>query len=442
MTVSAMFFLSKKIKLFIGLIVVFVLLTPFASKAASSQELREGLEAQIKELQRQINDYQGQIKGTQQKSRTLENEIKLSEDRIQEIKLEIKQIDLSIQESALNIQETNKEISGLEDQIDEKKVLLSEYIRVIAESDQKNLLEIILQKENFSDFFEEVNALENAQEKIQDILAIVQELKSEAEEHREEMEDELTNQYQLRSLQAIQRRSAENQQKQKENFLKQTKGEEERYQALIKEAEKGIGYIREQISLLDKYHLTLEEAVQNAIFAATKTGIRPAFLLGVLEAESRLGMNVGTGNWQKDMYQCYRELGYKTKAEQQKNAFFQICQELGLNPDSQPVSAEPWYGCGGAMGIAQFMPATWLAYKERIAAMTRHNPPSPWNNLDGFAAAAVKLADAGATQRDEQGERMAYGKYLGGNNWQKWTKSKVTDYVIQLTANFQQEYFK
>jgi len=428
--------------LLIGAIIALILLFPLGARAASNQELREGLEAQIQELQQQINGYQGQIKETQQKSKSLENEIKLLEDQIGKIKLEIKQIDLSIQESALNIEEINKEIGDLEDQIIEKKTLLSEYIRVIAEYDQENLLEIILKKENFSDFFEEVSALENTQEKVQNILAAVQGLKSETEEQREELENELTNQYQLRSLQAIQKRTVENQQGQKEKVLKQTKGEESRYQAMIQEAEKGIGYIREQISLLDKYHLTLEEAVQNAIFAAAKTGIRPAFLLGVLEAESRLGVNVGTGNWRKDMYQCYKDLGYKTKAEQQKSAFFQICQELGINPDSQPVSAEPWYGCGGAMGIAQFMPATWLAYKERISAMTGHNPPSPWNNLDGFSAAAIKLADAGATQKTEQGERMAYGKYLGGSNWQKWTNSSVTNYVIQLAEKFQNEYFK
>lgn len=211
---------------------------------------------------------------------------------------------------------------------------------------------------------------------------------------------------------------------------------------MVKSVEKEITFIREQLSLLERYHITLEEAIQDAIFAGSQTGVRPAFLLGVLEAESRLGLNVGTGNWREDMYNCYRSLGYITRAEKEKNAFFQICQELGLNPDSQPVSAEPWYGCGGAMGIAQFMPTTWLAYRDRAAALTGHNPPSPWNHRDAFTAAAIKLAAGGANQRTEIGERHAYAKYLGGSRWQRWVYNKVTDYVIKLAANFQQQYFK
>ncbi len=142
------------------------------------------------------------------------------------------------------------------------------------------------------------------------------------------------------------------------------------------------------------------------------------------------------------MYQCYRRLGYITRAEREKNAFLQICQELGLDPDLQPVSAEPWYGCGGAMGVAQFMPTTWLAYRDRVAGLTGHNPPNPWDHLDAFTAAAIKLADGGASQRTEIGERHAYAKYLGGSRWRRWVYSKVTDYVISLANNFQQQYFE
>lgn len=434
--------ITKKQFILIGIAIFLVLLVPFNSKAADSEKLRQELEAQIRELQSKIGQYQDNIQENQQKGKSLQNEISILEDKISKIQLEIKQIDLSIQESNLNIGEIDTEIGGLEKEIGEKKELLAEYIRIVAEHDQETLLEIVLKKDNLSDFFEEINAIENAQEKVHTVLASIQGLKENLEGERENLEDELNRQYQLKSLQTVQRRSVQNQQNQKEDLLEQTKGEENRYQALIQDAEKNITHIKEQLSLLDKYGITLEDAVQNAIYASSKTGLRPAYLLGVLEAESRLGLNVGTGNWKKDMYQCYRSLGYITKAEQQKNAFFQICQELGLNPDTQPVSAEPWYGCGGAMGIGQFMPTTWLAYRDRVASLTGHNPPSPWNHLDGFMASAIKLSDAGANQRTEYSERKAYSIYLGGSNWSKWVNSKVTDYVIELAANFQREYFE
>lgn len=434
----------KMFSIFRSLVVFLIifLIVPLIIQAADIDELKQDLENQIKQKQEEINQYQGQIGENQKKAKTLKNEIQILEDQIKKIKLEINQIDLTIQKSTLNIQEIDEEISNLQTKIDQKKDLLAVYIRLVEQYDQETLLEVILKNEKFSDFFDQLNALESVQKKIQSILGAIQALKEELEEQKGDLEDEREEQYRLKSLQLIQNRTVENRQWQKEDLLDKTKGQEKLYQQLIQGAQKDIAFIKEQLSLLEKYNLTLDEAIQDAIFAASKTGLRPAFLLGVLEAESRLGLNVGRGNWQEDMYQCYRKLGYITRAEKEKNAFFQICQELGLNPDLQPVSAEPWYGCGGAMGIAQFMPTTWLAYKNRVASLTGHNPPNPWDHRDAFMAAAIKLADGGANQRTEIGERTAYAKYLGGSRYQRWIYSQVTSYVIKLADNFQKQYFE
>ena len=418
------------------------LVIPSFLQAASVDQLRQDLENQIKQKQTEINQYQQSIQENQQKARTLKNEIQILEDQINKMRLEIKQIDLVIEESTLNIQEIGVQINDLENKIEQEKDRLAEYIRLVAYYDQETLLEVVLRNDKFSDFFDEINALESVQEEIQSVLGAIRGLKDKLEEQKLDLEDEREGQYRLRSFQAIQTRTVENKQWQKEDLLDKTKGQELRYQQLIQGTEKDIAYIREQLSLLERYNLTLEEAIAHAIFAASKSGLRPAFLLGVLEAESRLGLNVGTGNWQKDMYQCYRNLGYITLAEKQKEAFLQICQELGLNPDTQPVSAEPWYGCGGAMGVAQFMPATWLAYKERVIALTGNNPPNPWSHQDAFMAAAIKLSDGGANQRTELGERTAYAKYLAGSRYQRWIYHKITDYVIKLANDFQKEYFE
>ncbi len=432
------FFRGTAIFLFLILAVSFFVRV----EAADVDELRRDLENQIKQKQEEINQYQQQIQTNQQKARTLNNEIQILENQIDQIMVEMKQIDLVIQKSTLNIQEIDEQINNFEEQINQKKDLLAEYIRTVAYADQETLLEVVLKNDKFSDFFDQLNAIETVQEEIQNVLAVVKELKDGLENEKGELESEREEQNRLKSLQLIKSRTVESRQWQKEDLLEQTKGEEQRYQQMVQSAEEEITFIREQLSLLERYQISLEEAIQDAIFAGSKTGVRPAFLLGVLEAESRLGLNVGTGNWREDMYQCYRSLGYITRAEKEKNAFFQICQGLGLNPDSQPVSAEPWYGCGGAMGVAQFMPTTWLAYADRVAAITGHNPPSPWNHRDAFTAAAIKLGAGGANQRTEIGERTAYAKYLGGSRYQRWIYSKVTDYVIQLTAQFGEQYFK
>ncbi len=426
-------------------IFVFLLLAlamPFLIQAASIDDLKQDLENQIKQKEQEINQHQNNINQNQQKAKTLENDIDILEGQINQIRAEIGQVDLMIQKSTLNIQGIDSQIYDLESRVNEKKDLLGEYLRTMARYDQESLLEVILKNNKFSDFFDELNALETVQEQIQSILAAIQVIKNELQGQKDELESEREEQNRLKSFQLVQKRGVEGKQWQKEDLLDKTKGEEQRYQQLIQGAESDIAYIKEQLSLLERYNLTLNEAVEHAIFAATKTGVRPAYLLGVLEAESRLGLNVGTGTYQKDMYQCYRSLGYITRANKEKAAFLQITKELGLDPNTQPVSAEPWYGCGGAMGVAQFMPTTWMAYRDQVAALTGNNPPSPWSHKDAFMAAAIKLSQGGADQRTEIGERTAYAKYLGGSRYKKWIYHSVTNYVIKLANNFQQQYFE
>ena len=92
--------------------------------------------------------------------------------------------------------------------------------------------------------------------------------------------------------------------------------------------------------------------------------VRPAFLLGVIREESNLGANVGKGNWKEDLYNCYIKLRTQNFGRKTKDRFFEITSSLGFDPDLQPVSKKQSYGCGGAMGPAQFMPVTWQGYKK------------------------------------------------------------------------------
>ena len=171
--------------------------------------------------------------------------------------------------------------------------------------------------------------------------------------------------------------------------------------------------------------MTLEDAYNHAKYAADRTGVRPAFLLAVLKQESSWGTNVGTGTWKKDM-----------KAADQK-AFIQICDELNLDPNQMPVSKKPSYGWGGAMGPAQFLPSTWLAYKDKVAVLTGHNPPSPWDINDAFTAAALKLANGGANQGTADAEWKAAMIYFAGNNWGKTVYSFYGDAVMDLASVIQ-----
>jgi len=430
---------KKNNKIFVLLLII--LTAPFFVEAASVDDLKQDLENQIRQKEQEIGQYQSSINQNKQKAKSLQSDISILEDQISQIRVEISQVDLMIQKSTLNIQGVDSQIDDLENKVNQKKDLLGEYLRTMAQYDQESLLEVILKNNKFSDFFDELNSLETVQEQIQSILVAVRVLKDELRGQKDELEGQRDVQNRLKTVQLSQKRGVEVKQWQKEDLLDKTKGEEYLYRQMIQDNHEEIDYIKDQLTLLDKYNITLDDAVQNAIYAGTKTGIRPAYLLGVLENESRLGLNVGTGDWQNDMYLCNINRGYITMGNSLKNAFLQICEELGLNPDLQPVSAKPtaYKGCGGAMGIAQFMSTTWLSYKDRVAAITGNNPPNPWNFKDAFTASAIKLADAGATARTYEAERKAYAMYVGGKYWRGLLS--VAERAMVYADQFQKEYF-
>ena len=114
--------------------------------------------------------------------------------------------------------------------------------------------------------------------------------------------------------------------------------------------------------------------------------------------------------------------------------------ELGLNPDDMPVSKKPWYGWGGAMGPAQFIPSTWILYKSRIAKVAGENPPNPWNPRTAFIATALLMKDNGADAGTRYSERLAALRYFAG--WKNATNPAYAFYgdgVMSLTDKFQRQ---
>lgn len=407
---------KRKIKILSVFILSFMLCAFNLGSAAfaSVQDEIASRQKQIEELQRQIDDYQQQIEQTQSTSRTLEGEIKGLNAKISQLTLEIRSLELSINQTNFEINDTEDKITDAGDKISKHRGALAEYLKAIYETDQKSLTEILLQNANLSDFFTDLDHIRTNQDNLRAAIQNIRQLKTDLEQRQEELEDKRTDLERLRKLQALEKKNLDSNKSQKNKILKDTKGQEVKFQELVKKTKKNIEAIRSQITYLAKNGVTAEEAVKFGQLAAIATGIRPAFLIAILEVESGLGRNVGTGNWLADMYQCYLRLGKPSRAEAEKAAFFAIITKLGLDANTVKVSREPNYGCGGALGPAQFLPTTWLGYEEEVARLTGHNPPSPWNIEDAFMASALKLANGGATSKDKTGETRAAKAYISG----------------------------
>lgn len=399
------------------------------SDGKRAEEIRTELNAQIEELTKQIEQVQETIAQIQAQGQSLSREISMLNNQIKQFELEIKQTNLIINGLAGDIDDAQIQIGDLERQTNDEKIILGELLREIYKYDDVSLLEIILIKEKLSDFFSEIQSLHDIQIRIQNSLEEISVLKNDLEDKKTKLEDQKNEMVALKAIQEAQKYSIEKKKQERQKLLNETKGQESLYQKSVKSKQANVNTIRSQLYILQGMggSLSFENALNLAEFASSVTGARPALLLAILSRESGWGANVGKGTWRSDM------------KPDQHSAYLAICDKLGFNPDLMPVSRRAWYGWGGAMGPAQFLPKTWLGYESRIAAVTGHNPPSPWDIEDAFVAAALYLINAGAASQTYNAEWKAAMIYLAGSNWQKPSLHFYGDQVMNLANTFQEQ---
>lgn len=368
----------------------------------------------IRQLEASIDQYNQEIQKKQSEAQSLANQISIFELQIKQAQAEIDATNLTIIQLSSAIAQKEKSIAKKESEIKEQNALLARYLREAARNDAGSFLEFLLKNEKFSNFYNDLNYLSNVQKKIQETLAIVKSLKEKLINEKEDLESDKAEQEQLRRIQARQKTGMENSKKQKQKFLDETRGREKTYQQLIAKARADIEAIKNQpYNLAMGFKMTFEEALSHALKASQYSGVRPAFLMAIVKIESDWGGNVGKGNWRADMHQ------------RDYDAFTKITSALGLNPDSTPVSKKPYYGWGGAMGPAQFLPTTWLLYEAAVANLTGNNPPSPWNIEDAFTASGIMLAESGADKQTYAAETKAAKIYIAGGRWNRSLTARI-----------------
>ena len=407
---------NRKVHIFIFLT---FLALPFFYAGAAVQDEIDAKNRLLEEYQKQLEEYQSQAENAKSQSKTLQGEIVRLNSEINQVQLEIKSLALSINKTGLEIGVTETKIGDAEGKINKHKSALGQYIKIINENDQRSLTEILLKNQNLSDFFNDLNSIQITQDNLKTAIDDIKDLKGQLEGHQASLEEKQTELEQAKRLQEIEKRSIDATKAARAKLLKDTQGKESKYQELAKKTQKDIEAIKSQIGYLIQNGISAEEAIKYGQLAAIGAGIRPAFLIAELEQESALGNNVGkclivdatSGATRRITNgQIYKKGIHPTR---DLALFLNITVELGKDPFQTPISCgSSW---GGAMGPAQFIPSTWMGYKEEVTRLTGHNPANPWSIEDAFVAAATKLAKDGANSQTRAGEIAASKRYYCGS---------------------------
>lgn len=381
--------------------------------AAKNQELINQKLEEIKKIQADISRYQTDVSAKQKEGRTLKNEISIYESNIIRNQLEIRETRMNIEKAELEVEQSQSRIAQGEENIEKNRNMLRKYLQTLYNYQQDSFFEILISRDNISEFLNEVGAIESVQGKIFETVVALKRERSELIQRSAQLEEEQISYANLIEMRYAQNAELENVKARKNELLEETGGEEDKFQALLAQNRNLLPSLRAELRDLQSLgqDIKFDDAISASQYIGGITGVRPALLLAVLRVESGLGTNVGGGTYKKDMN------------PRQWAAFENITSELGYDPAVMPVSKKPtaYSGWGGAMGPAQMMPTTWLSYRDRITQVTGHNPPDPWDLTDAVTALAVKLSDVpGVTAGDYNAEYKAAGIYLAGSNWQKF----------------------
>jgi len=214
--------------------------SPFLVFGEKTDELKTEISEknkQIQELEEEIARFQSEIEKTGKDADSLKKQISVINSTISKLSKDISVAQKKIEAAELNLQKLGIEISAQESNIDELGGGLAELVRGLYELESQSLIEVLLAKSSISDFFQDLDYMQDLSSKMKIKLA-------EFKEAKEQLESEKTAEESVKKelvglgLELKERRNIEQGAKgQKDIILKETKNKETEYQRILKERE-------------------------------------------------------------------------------------------------------------------------------------------------------------------------------------------------------------
>lgn len=229
----------KKISAVLTLLFLFCLLLP-TNTGASLHDSLNNVNKKIREVQGELSDVkaekdnlQGQISVFNAEVSNIERQISLTNEKIGLLNRRVAQ--------------TRSEIQIAEEDLEEARTKLSEFIRVIYEEGQSSTIEIIAKSSSFNEFVSRSEYLEQAQLGVKQNADKVVELKNKLERQQKGLEEDKRETDELRRSQVGQRNKVNTKIGAKNDLLAVTRGNEAEYQSLLKKLRADQKRIQSQI---------------------------------------------------------------------------------------------------------------------------------------------------------------------------------------------------
>ena len=390
--------MKKRQKIFLAFLLMFFVMfgtcgfSRYSSASDTASSIRDD-----------IDKYNKKLEAAQQELATQQSQLYKNQSKITATKTLITGLiaDISKKETELN---------ELTNQATANKKMLSEYIRQIYYADQdESVVSLAISDSDLNDFSSNFDGIIGVKAKIIASLETIYNAKDQVEKVKADLAD-------LQKSNAAALAVQQSQQVAIASDVQET-------QVTIAQLQAKINKLRSMLSSFLGESFTMDDVVAAVKYADSKTGVRKEFLFAVLDKETDLGRFTGGCTYDK------------SKMGSTNLTYFKgICDDLGYDYKKMKVSCALSYGIGGAMGVAQFMPSTWMGYADSIASKTGNDPADPWSLKDGIMGMALYLKNKGGDSKS--GEYQAAAMYYCGSNWKRTVCKNYADTVISWSKGY------
>jgi len=392
---------------------------------------------------------QSELQAQKNKSSSLASDVSLLDSLIKKAAQQIQIKNQIISQLGTQINQKQQTIQTLSEKLGRENDSLGQILRKKNEIDNTTLTEMMLSRYRISNFFLDIDNFETVNKALQDSLNKVKGVRTETTVQKTTLEQKKLEQANLKIQIEQQKKQTQAQQNDKKQLLASSKAQEQGYQKLLDQKKAQAAKISAQLfKFKGQKGIPFGDAYRYAKEASQATGVRPAFILAILKQESNYGKYDG-GCVLTDLQGTGKKLSNGEvipnvmKPSRDLQPFIQIVKDLGFDPFDQqfscPITARvngKYSDYGGAMGPSQFIPSTWLMFKDRIEKALNIPHANPWNPEHAITATALYMEDLGA--QDSSQERNAACKYYSGRACTS-TSSFYGNSVIKLMAQIQSD---
>lgn len=226
---------------------------------------------QMKKIEAQVEVYKKNIEQKQNETVTLANQLSILQSRLAKTELDIRIAEVQIDQLNLEISSLNIVIKEKQVVVEKQRDILAQLIKNLNIHDQKNYLGVILGSQSFSDYFNQIQYLEDINHDLSQTLRKIRtekeqlQLKQDIAVKKKDLVEKLKKTLEERQVSLEENKLA------KDYLLVQTKSSENKFKLLLAQ-------LRQEYSQFDQEVATLQRQIEKKIAAAEELGTGPLAL--------------------------------------------------------------------------------------------------------------------------------------------------------------------